>query len=199
MYIHHVKNDCERNITYKGSNWACQIKTFLVELGMNDVWENQNNINFNIASIKQRIFDIYLQSWYSDINNSRRLHYYSIYKHSFFLENYLNSIKIKKYRVALTKFRLSSHDLEIERGRYTNISTEERICRQCTMNVIETEYHFLLVCPKFLHLRKQFLKPYFTRWPNLTKFEQLMSSTNNKTQFNLSRYLYEAFNFRTTI
>ena len=33
-------------------------------------------------------------------------------------ESYLDTIKNTKYRVILSKFRLSSHDLEIERGRY---------------------------------------------------------------------------------
>ena len=69
--------------------------------------------------IKQRIFDSYKQSWYSSINNSNRLEMYSRYKHEFDLENYLDCLENKKFRIALTKFRLSS-----ERGRYMMIQTE---------------------------------------------------------------------------
>jgi hypothetical protein len=32
--------------------------------------------------------------------------------------------------------RISDHVLEIERGRYNKINREQRICRQCHLNVI---------------------------------------------------------------
>ena len=36
-----------------------------------------------------------------------------MYKTELKMENYLNNINVEKYRIALTKFRLSSHDLVI--------------------------------------------------------------------------------------
>ena len=44
---------------------------------------------------------------------------------------------------------LSSHDLAIERGRYQNITRQERISNFCTGKLVESEYHFLLVCPLY--------------------------------------------------
>ena len=44
------------------------------------------------------------------------------------------------------KFRISSHNLEIEHGRYFNISADQRICKLCKLTV-EDEIHFLLECP----------------------------------------------------
>jgi hypothetical protein len=41
------------------------------------------------------------------------------------------------------------HRLFIETGRYTNISRNERICKNCTNQEIEHETHFLTRCPKF--------------------------------------------------
>ena len=43
---------------------------------------------------------------------------YAQYKHDFEMEKYLDFITNKKYKIALTQFRLSSHDLAIECGRY---------------------------------------------------------------------------------
>ena len=42
---------------------------------------------------------------------------------------------------------MSDHSkiLEIESGRYKNITREERICKNCNLNEIGDEYHFL--CP----------------------------------------------------
>ena len=72
---------------------------------------------------------------------------YSRYKHDFLFETYLDIIPDQKYRIALTKFRLSSHNLAIERARFENIPRCERVCRCCNINMIESDYHFLLVCP----------------------------------------------------
>ena len=63
------------------------------------------------------------------------------------MENYLDFIKEKKYRFALTRFRLSSHDLAIERGRYENIV---RICVFCNSNFVESEYHLIPISLSFL-------------------------------------------------
>ena len=66
-------------------------------------------------------------------------------------EPYLNVMKNKKYRVMQSKFRLSAHDLEIERGRYGKKRTksEEKYweyCRTSNSLAMEDEFYFLMVC-----------------------------------------------------
>ena len=180
-------------------NWAFQIKTIVSEIGMGELWSHRKSFNLTsyIPLIKQRLLDIYKQSWYSSINNSRRLHYYSKYKHEFELETYLKHISNKIHKISFTRFRLSSHDLAIETGRYNSIELEDRKCNQCNMNTIESEFHFLLICPKYTDLRKKMLKPYYNRWPTLMKFEQIMSTTNIKEIRNLAQYVYDAFKIRS--
>ena len=58
----------------------------------------------------------------------------------------------------LTKLRLSSHSLLIEKGRYfrPKIKRENRLCSQC--NQIEDEQHFLIHCTKFANVRKLLFK-----------------------------------------
>jgi hypothetical protein len=46
----------------------------------------------------------------------------------------------------LIKFRVSAHNLEIKKGRYIGVKTEDRICKLCNTGV-EDETHFLLQCP----------------------------------------------------
>ena len=69
-----------------------------------------------------------------------------LYKSSFGTECYLKSINNPKLRVALSKFRASSNDLEIERGRYVRrkLNVDKRLCLSC--NVVENEEHFVTVC-----------------------------------------------------
>ena len=190
--------DANNNVTYNGLNWANQIKTILNNIGLSNLWNNQSVIDINYASIKQRILDIhvYKQSWYANINNSGRLSSYCLFKHDFTAEKYLFCINENKYRVALSKLRLSSHDLAIKTGHYTNIERQYRKCLQCNMGVVESEYHFTLVRPKYRDLRSNFLKPYFCRWPNTNKFTPLMSSNSVRTINQVAKFVYFAFKLR---
>ena len=169
-----LKDDVDNNRTYNGLNWAFQIKNILDRLGLSNIWIHQTDIDIPFNLIKQRIFDTYKQSWYSSINNSNRLEMYARYKHDFEMEKYLDFITEKKYKIALTQFRLSSHDLAIERGRYENLNRRERVCKLCNGNLVENEYHLLLVCPFYRELRQKYFKPYYCRWPTLNKFRYVL-------------------------
>jgi hypothetical protein len=56
-------------------------------------------------------------------------------------------------RQLFTKFRVSDHSLEMETGRYKNITREERICKKYNLNEIGDEYHFFLKCTANHYLR----------------------------------------------
>ena len=58
------------------------------------------------------------------------------------------------YRFYIGKLWLSSHNLAIENGRFTNISRWNRIFKYCHTNDIEDEMHFILICPVFQGWRK---------------------------------------------
>ena len=192
-----LKADVDNNRSYSGSNWAFQIKSILDSIGLSYIWSQQSEIEIPFNLIKMQILDIYKQTWYSSINNSNRLLTYARFKHEFDCENYLDFITDKRYRVSLSKFRLSSHDLEIERGRYINLDRNDRLCRFCNGNNIENEYHFLLVCPLYRDLGRKYLKSYYCQWPTLNKFDDLMCKTNKNTILNVAKYIYFASQLRT--
>ena len=148
-----LREDADNNLNYRENNWAWQIKHILQIHGLEYVWQRQSEIEIPFETIKLRIFDTYKQSWYSEINNSPRLQSYSIFKHLFQTEKYLDVIPEKKYKISLSRFRTSSHDLKIESGRYNSVPRQQRLCRSCAMNKVEDEYHFLLVCPRYRKLR----------------------------------------------
>ena len=85
------------------------------------VWMQQAETAIPLNLIKQRLFDMYYQAWYSDINSSNRLETYARFKHEFQCKEYLNFIverQCRHDRIALSGFKLSSHNLNIEYGRY---------------------------------------------------------------------------------
>ena len=73
-------------------------------------------------------------------------------------EKYLQEITNITTRQSLTKFRLSNHTLNIEKGRHTSPKTpiEERVCPFCP-NKVEDEMHFLLDCPAYHIPRSQMM------------------------------------------
>ena len=62
---------------------------------------------------------------------------------------YLDIIKNRDIRKCFTRFRVSAHDLEIERGRYKNIESDNRTCKHSQTLEKEDEFHFLIACPKY--------------------------------------------------
>ena len=140
-------------------------------------------------------YEIYLYN--HGIHNSSKLFTYSLFKKEFQFEKYLNVIKESNLSNLLSRFRLSSHDLLIETGRYNGVPRHMRICKCCNMNVIENEFHFLLVCPLFRELRKKYFKKYYCHWPSIYKFNSILLSQNDKVIYNLSRYLRDAFKIRS--
>jgi len=69
-----------------------KIKQILDELGMAELWLSQNTTNISIHHIKQRIFDIYHQTWKTSVDESHRLSTYSWYKIVLTQEIYLDKI-----------------------------------------------------------------------------------------------------------
>ena len=64
----------------------------------------------------------------------------------------------------------------------------------CTLNVTESEFHFLLCCPKYRDTRKKYFKN--ISWPTLNKFDFLMSSESKNTKINIAKYIKEALSIR---
>ena len=79
--------------------------------------------------------------------------------------------------MALTRFRISAHSLAIETGRHHRKARRERKCIYCNMNVIESEYHFLLICPLYNDIRTKYLPRYYFTWPTVNKFNHRRSTT----------------------
>ena len=62
---------------------------------------------------------------------SNKLRTYKLFKENFQLEYYLTAVAAVRYRIALTRIRVSCHSLSIETGRYqkpTSLPINQRLC-----------------------------------------------------------------------
>lgn len=192
-----LRDDADQGNTYNNLNWASHIKSLLDQLGFSNVWLNQDHLAcIPVPQIRQRLFDQSNQAIITSVNESHKLTLYRRYKKECRTEQYLDTISENKYKISLSRFRLSSHNLLIETGRYNGLPRDERLCNFCNMRKIEDEYHLLLVCPYYMELRRKYFKNYFCNWPTLNKFDQLMSTSSKKSLKNLSKFIYFAFKKR---
>jgi hypothetical protein len=108
----------------------------------------------HIEAITKTLEEKYLTFWKHKLENSSKLTFYSTFKTDHNLEKYLVLIKDPYKRKCLSRFRVSSHNLQIEIGRYQNIPREERLCEICNSGEVENETHFLLFCKAYEHSRE---------------------------------------------
>ena len=140
-----------------------------------------------------------MQLWNSDLDNSSRARTYRLFC-NFIYQPYLSFIKIEKYRIALTRFRVSAHRLEVEAGRWhkpQKTPYSERKCQIC--NVLEDEFHFLLECPIYTNIRKMYIKKFYWKNPNILKFTELLKSENENVLKKLAFFVYKGFEMRNNL
>ena len=85
--------------------------------------------------------------------------------------------------------------LEIESGRYKKIPADQRLCKNCKLQCVENELHFLFICDRHSVLRQSFLTsisnyvPNFTSKSDLDKFIFLMNTEDTYLLNTFSRYI----------
>ena len=180
-------------------NWASLVRNTLSNLGFRDVWLEQGvgDVNKFLSALKLRLSDNFIQNWRARLAESSRASFYnpiSIFK----FQPYLDKVLTKKFRVALSRLRMSSHRLLIEAGRWTKPRRTPRDQRLCTIcNKIEDEYHLLFECTLYNNERIFHLKPYYLRNTSMFKAVELMQETNSKILKKLAMYIHKCFEIRT--
>ena len=146
------------------------------------------NNQMSSEEIKEKLKMNYIEYWKEEFvkkyqqNESGKFRTYVLFKCHFEFEPYLQQIRDFKVRQSLSKFRLSNHNLPIERGRYCKPMTpkDERYCQECLNTskkmVVGDELHFLLECPHIEKQRGEFLDDIKRKNPQVTKL-------NNKNLF----------------
>ena len=148
---------------------------------------------------ENRVKDIHQQLILSCIHNSSKGALYQHLVDNFTLQFYLRKSLDTRCQIYIAKFRLSSHNLNIESGRFHNVTRRNRICNLCQLQDIEDEFHFILKCPIYNEYRQKFVKRYYRTRPSVFKLTQLLSTNNGKELNKLGKYLYFAYNKRSSL
>ena len=180
--------------------WISDVKYILYSYGFGDVWLNQGcgNTELFVTLFKQRIYDNATQHLHSDINNISKLNTYCQFKYSLESEKYIDTIKWKRHISALARFRCSNHHLAIETQRGKTVR-EHRLCKFClNLNIreIEDEFHFLMVCPLYEHIRHCY-SIFENIHKNFNYFINIMSTNNPEHIQQLGSFIHIAMKIHT--
>ena len=192
------------NLGFK--NWLYKVTAIANKYGIKlSMYTYSENVKKLIKTIIKRKF---IDNWKESLNDTTKnpiVRTYKLFKYNFTLAHHLIQVRNSKYRIAISKFRCSSHLLAIERGRHTKPKTDicNRICYHC--NIIEDEFHFLINCPLYDQERRNLFISVQSQYPNLlyldneNKFILLLTSNDPQLLTSLGKYLYLSFQKRDDI
>jgi len=174
------------------------VKFYLERVGLTCHFRNPKLVSDSRFKkiISNRLKYLFVELWHSYISSatSNKLRFYKLVKNSFGKEPYLNSVPIYHLRKAITKFRCSDHNLEIEKGRHTNKKREERVCKVCNKS-IEDEIHFLNNCQNYNELRTH----YFGGGSGTFNWLRTVQCATKEYAFKLGNFLTKAYKYKTKI
>lgn len=181
-----VTNSYERTGCESRTNWVGYVKACLDLHGFGHVWINRGTENERafLKHLKQKMIDKFKEEWFEKLCSSERFSIYRLFKFDFGFELYLNNITIKRFRDALTRFRLGINELGINK-RFQGAD----VCKNCPFcpNHVEDEIHFLFVCPTYEDLREKVL---FYLTEDNCELEYVLLNPDMEFQRQLAMYIF---------
>ena len=171
--------------------------SFRYGFGVAYVNQGVGDVDKFMSEFTQRVEDNFSQEWHNDIQSLPKLDHYHKYKSIFEIEKYLLILDIRKYRVALSKFRCVNHKLNVEIGRQCNTPRHLRFCVYCLkqkLKCVEDEYHLISVCSLYTDIRNKYVA--FASNCSYSVFLQIMSSESENLIQSLACYIYHCFKMR---
>ena len=181
--------------------WITGIKDKLEKNGMLSLFINEypEAPNFIHRKLLKTLIDEFHQNAFAGIRQEgSKLRTYALFKTEIGMEKYLIEIKNITIRTQVTKFRLSDHNLMIEKGRHNGVKAHLRFCPFCE-NEVESEIHFLLDCPVYRNIRNHLINlierenHFFRYLQKEEKFSYLLANVNQKE---IAEYIHNTFELR---
>lgn len=192
-----ILKEAYESMLVNNDNWMVSIQSELSSMGLKYLFdETCSNQCKTYKTIECRILDIYKQSLMSSFSTSPKSMLYQHLVDNFCLQTYLRRPINYISKKFISIFRTSSHSLNIEKGRHNKVPRNERFCNHCNKKDLEDEFHFILICPFYVELRKKYIKSFYYKKPSVFKLVKLLSVNNIKELNNLGKYLSSAFKMR---
>ena len=178
--------------------WLDGIRNSLFMQGFGIVWESQGvgDEKAFLNCYKQSLIDCYGQTWHAALGSHDFYKFYSSIRQSIDLHPYIFQIRNFHLRRLYARFRFGMTELKGSSLDFKDIAMSERKKCPFCLNTMESEYHFVMICPKYNVVRQKFIPAKFTRFPSTNRFFILMASTSPYLMNRLCSFLNEAFKLR---
>ena len=191
--------DTYRDALKEGLPWLKGVEEHLDSNNLNYFYRRKEFHN-KYPFIYKKLYNAMMSSFHEealDAIKTNKLRSYALFKKESGMENYLHLIKNVEIRKQLTKFRISDHNLMIEKGRHEGLHKSNRFCPFC-VDKVEDEIHFMLKCPLYSNFRCHFLRSMFAEYvntediPDNDMFSYLMALSS----IEVGKFVYQAFELR---
>ena len=192
--------------------WCMNIKSILENIDLFHLWDNQEQLTDKndhlgvMRDMKNRLCDRYSTYWENaviDTQKHAKLRTYRLFKVKHCKEPYISIYFNNVLKKCISKFRVSSHRLGIETGRYDKKPAEERICVHCPGQHIDNEIHFLTECVYHSQDRnllydcaKLHVSGFSEMHDNLDIFKGIMTCHKKEVIIALGKFLHSGFTKR---
>ena len=174
------------------NKYLTHIKSILIEIGLPQLWTYQNISNMSISCFKSRVRqslqDVFIQEWYSHVDNDSMYLNYRMFKTTFIKEPYITLLPTN-CAITIFRFRTSNNDLPVNALRYEGMPRTDRICPKCEMLEIGDEYHYIFTCPFFSTKRLECLPKFYHTKHNSPKYKTLFTTENKSLLLKLKHFI----------
>ena len=178
--------------------WIAGVKSILEKNNLSFFYRNMfpDRYLFIYKKILTKMLDHFHEEVLHTIK-SNKLRTYALFKKEPGREHYLSEIKNVKIRTQLTKFRISDHNLMIEKGRHKGLDKTKRFYPFC-INKIEDEIHFSIKCPTYKNFRAPFLHSMFAEYVNVEHIpdKDLFICPMSLSSVDVPNFIHKAFELR---
>lgn len=146
--VKQVYNHFKASTVLKRNSWSFYTKRLLMDLNLGHLWvsEEVGDLDSWNIFITQVFKDREVKQWKERMERKPKLRLYRSFKSRLAREEYLDTDLPFVTRKQITQLRSGTNKLRIESGRWNKEALENRICKLCSMGVLEDEVHFLLEC-----------------------------------------------------
>lgn len=151
------------------NSWAANMKKLMDELYLGHYWDSNSPIPMDI--IKLMVREKCKDELAAAVDERPKLRTYKLLYRGLIPAKHVKCSIHRSARSLVSQLRCGTLHLRLEVGRFNREPLEERICPICDMNEIETEHHFIFVCPAYADERKEFDESLSGRFDDLTFYE----------------------------
>lgn len=171
------------------SKWIDCVQNTLNHCGFSEFWINQYVPENCCLSkmVKTRLIDQYKQNWFNSAYDLSKCLNFRVFKTIHGFEEYLTNLP-NDLRIAYSRFRCINHKLPIEKGRFTGIARDDRICNLCNSAKLGDEYHYIFECSFFKNERRKFIPIHFVRKHNTQKYHDLFNTKDFHNLLRLAKF-----------